>query len=277
MTQAMTFKTALGATAARHIEDPQWVAEQKLDGVRCMVQIKNGSVRLLNRKGALLGASSSKIREAIEREFDALSLFGHWLFDGELMPDGTLWLFDLIEAPGSVTSSQEFRHRRTALETFAGLVGWDEGDGLVRIVPQAEGTKAKQALMDAVSAGGGEGIMLKNLAAMYTSYRTETAGVKVKFVKDVDCVVMDNGTYGKDNRMLGLFCDGNLVVVGHCSSIGKQHADVGDVVEVRCLYVTNRDKLYQPRQMRVRYDKAPEECTFDQIESLRTSRVVVTP
>src|SRR3977135_490464 len=46
--------------------DPAWLFERKLDGIRCGVVRRAGSVRLLSRSGELLNGGYPQLGEAVE-------------------------------------------------------------------------------------------------------------------------------------------------------------------------------------------------------------------
>jgi hypothetical protein len=50
---------------------------------------------------------------------------------------------------------------------------------------------------------------------------------------------------------------------------------VGDVVTVILLYSTDDNRLYQPTMPKIRLDKAPEECGWDQLDLCRTNKNTV--
>jgi hypothetical protein len=101
--------------------------------------------------------------------------------------------------------------------------------------------------------------------------------LKVKHLKTMDVVITGRDLGGRKNAELSLMRDGELVVIGNCSMIGKPDLAVGDCAEVRFLYLNPGDKatLYQPRLVRARPDKTPAECEWRQTEGCQTSRAVL--
>lgn len=263
LNQASLYRDGTPVEVERMLADDTFVAEPKLDGVRCMVAIIDGKAILRNRQGLPLMAGSQAVHATLTRAFNDLGLLGDWLFDGELVGD-TLHLFDLVRGgQGAVTQFQPYIERSLALRLLTQVIDLPAN---VRIVDQAIGTDAKRALLEQTKADGGEGIMLKALGAPYVSGRSDRCGVKVKLTKDVDLIVMSLAFNGKENAVLGAVAPhGQVVEVGRCSTIGKSKVQPGDVVEVRFLYVGANGRLVQPRMMRVRRDKQANECLLEQL------------
>jgi bifunctional non-homologous end joining protein LigD len=253
--------------------DDGWVLEQKLDGVRTMVHVLDGVVHFRGPMDeAITFAAAAQWFEALR---PALERLPHGaVLDAELLIEtGELWAFDLPYLPGWIKPTDELAQRRNILEHLIPLMD----SPLVRLVPQAVGTDEKVALLKAVEAAGAEGVVLKRLAAGYQVGQRTRNVLKHKFVKTMDVVITGRDNGGK-NAELSLVRDGELVVIGACSMIGKPDLQVGDVAEVAYLYLAdpNDPRLYQPRLMRERPDKRPSECEWRQTEGNFTSREVVT-
>lgn len=261
--------------------DDRWVAEQKLDGVRCLVKVANGQHRLHASTGYEMTRYSALWWTTLDASFQPLvestiDTGIEWALDGELMEDGTLWLFD-APVTSQTGPSDPFSKRREALVAIGELLGWTESSQ-VRIVPQAVGCDAKKELWETVLGTNKEGICLKRLAGPYKTVpggRTRDV-LKVKRTYTVDCVVTATRVGNKDSGEIAVYRDGRLIPIGKCT-MTESDASVGDVVEVRFLYVNDLDKprLFQPILMRQRTDKLPEDCTFDQLVYATVSRSVL--
>lgn len=276
--KAMTYTEAAPDRADALIDDDRWALEPKYDGVRVVVEVDTDGVRLLNRGDKPLSAASTNShRPALEAAFTDV-FRGEWTFDGELLDDGVMIVFDLPRAVAPdgtviVSTATPFRDRRDVLERVITTAGWDTPDSVVRVATHVRGAD-KRVLHDTILETGGEGVMLKDLDAPYESKRTKTAGFKVKFTSTVDVIVMARDVDGKENAALGLVDDGKVYEVGRCSMIGKPATKIGDVVEVRYLYVGAGGRLVQPRLVRVRGDKAPAECGIDQLAGTEVKKWV---
>lgn len=89
--------------------------------------------------------------------------------------------------------------------------------------------------------------------------------LKVKFYREVDCVVTARNT-GACNAYLAVYDDrGHLTQIGSASMIGKPDAKVGDVVEVKYLSWRAGGALVQPSVLRIRPDKQAEDCSVSQL------------
>lgn len=275
--KAMTYHEVPDASLELYLRSPVWVGEVKLDGVRTLATVSNGNAQLLNRNGKpLAGGPSAGVRATVECELGKALTEGEWVLDGELMDDGRLWLFDLLKADELVNPTMPLETRRKALVTVAGMLGWTEEGSRIRLVGQAKTEAEKRELLETIKEAGGEGIMLKREGSPYVMGKRTEYGLKVKLTKTVDVFVISRNTDGKENATLGVRdgVDGPPVVVGKCSMIGKPNAQPGDVIEVKYLYVGANGRLYQPRMMRIRKDKAADECLISQLDGMGVNKAV---
>lgn len=270
---------------ANFINDNGWVMEQKLDGHRVLL-VSGGDHKstALTRNGSLY---SRKLPQEInDYRFPKVAAVlggndgatGEWVLDGELVAEcvnghtvsSTYWVFDVLQAPGLEVGSPLWM-RRAYLEAF-----FRSYDGPFKLAPQAKTPKEKADLADIALKNNFEGLVLKDARSPYRPGGRTSEWLKVKFVKTADCIVMDVRDDGKDSVKLGMidnsdpakFPNGLLVEVGRSSLIGKEKNGViamGDVIEVRYLYVGAGGRLYQPTILRKRDDKAMHECTTDQM------------
>lgn len=258
------------------VGDDRWVMEQKLDGTRALAVITGAGIRWYGAGGARLAHTAatqhlgkfevvlgSIIPDLPETAGDELVL------DGEIMTGtGEYHIFDIpylrYRGEEVVAPSMPYSVRRAALEAPE-MDNW-LADGPIYIVRSARTRAAKAALVEAVRAAGGEGLMAKHVDGTYRpGVRTDMA-CKLKFTKTADVVVTEvnrpDARHG--SAKLGVYLSpGVLRSVGGCSLIGKPEVAVGDVIEVAYLYWTGTN-VYQPRMLRVRTDKSPAECGLDQ-------------
>lgn len=279
--RAMNFTEVAGSEVERLLRHRDWVAEQKLDGTRALVRLTETSTDFFQRSGAPLKHTAATqhfdaLRDALgavwpQRATLAPQVTEIWL-DGEiLIRDGTYHVFDLPSARTdtgfAISAETPFWQRRWRLENlFGGFV-----HAPVHLVRQAISIDNKVALYERARAQGAEGLVLKHLENRYAAGERVKDICKVKFVKTADVVVMDSSRGRNEaGREVGSFTfgiydpDDGLRVFGCCSAIGKPDAQVGDVIEVAYLYREPGGVLVQPRMLRVREDKAPEDCREDQ-------------
>lgn len=246
----------------RLMTSEEWVGEQKLDGARILARVTpEGRHEFLSGNGTpSRHTTSTQWFDQLSRALPAAD--APYMFDGELLWTGHLWVFDIVEAGDMAVRSMELADRRRLLEaTFEAA---DIG-GCVHLLPQARSDAEKLRLLRWVHEKGCEGLVLKRQDGTYDEGVRPEHSLKVKFRKSVDCVVTARDVNGKLNARLAVFDRGELRSIGGCSMIGKPDAKVGDVVEVGYLYATEELTLYTPSLTRIREDKRAEDCTIDQL------------
>lgn len=220
----------------KYIHDDRWWFEPKLDGVRMIVRPDGpfGNNRFYSRKGDELVAPFN---------FPAVP----FPIDGEYV-DGVLYVFDaIIEA--------DYTERRKQLEEWF----TETNQSNLKLIPLAKTTKRKELMYDTLRGINAEGIVIKDSRAPYKIGRTKS-WLKFKFYTTVDVIVTELNRKGKDEAISIGWADGTEA--GGCKVIESKIVDlnVGDVVEIRCLDVSDSGKLIQPVFVRKRTDKLPEEC-----------------
>ena len=137
--------------------------------------------------------------------------------------------------------------------------------------------KGKQEYYESLIAGGGEGIILKDLNAPYSS----KAWVKVKRYHTLD-VVVTGYTEGKGKYTgqvgaveVSVFRDGELVKVGQVSGMTdekrleftqKKDEFLGQVMEIKAQEFQKK-ALRHPRYQRMRPDSNDVDCTWEKMRS----------
>lgn len=263
-----------------YLTNDRYYAEQKIDGVRKLVTVTDNQVFVVGREGQPTDLPT----------VEPFRLTGTWAFDGELLHDGTFWVFDLVASPVvqvdgkpmQVGVTTKLADRRSVLDDLTPVL---ESRG-VRVLPCARTTVEKLTLAKRVLETHGEGVMLKDVKAGYASGKRSLGALKCKYVKDVDAFITrfgvglrsDGSGKPKQNCELAVYNDaGKEQVIGECIIHPKERnqVDVRSVVTVNYLYAVNTDtpRLVQPTRIRPRFDKKPEECTLDQIQF--TNREVV--
>jgi ATP-dependent DNA ligase len=247
-------------TATPYLSNDNWGMQQKIDGRRMLLSCGE-TVETFNRKGDHLDCPDSIIEY-----FSAFTT--HWLFDGELLND-TYYIFDVLEIPTGDIRSWPLSRRYEMLSMLK-----DKFDGPVEVLPLY--LENKEEIMQDLLTVTAEGVVFKRLDAEYVGKKTNSQ-LKYKFVKQVDCVILDRGVENKDNFLLGMYDGEKFIDVGKCSSLtgdGPQ-LDVGSVVQVDILYVTKGNRLYQPVKPMAGTDKDPTECLIDQLEEYKTTKEVL--
>jgi bifunctional non-homologous end joining protein LigD len=253
---------------AAYLADDEMVAQQKIDGQRVLAHVTADEIIVTNRDGQ----RTTKIAPAM---FEGLAYLPHGtVVDGEVLDDG-YWLFDVLQL-----ADDDVRERGYA-DRFAILDGELEPalSGDVRIVPMAQGAKAKRKLHERLRAGGAEGLVFKHRDAPYTAGRGQTQR-KLKFTKTADVVVLENA----GNAYLMAVYDGKQLfeigkVFSGTTNATRKQLDAAlakkltPIIEVRYLYATKDHQLTQPVFVRIRDDKPAKQCLREQLAT--TCRTVI--
>ena len=248
--------------------DFDWLMQEKVDGVRFMVEKKGGVVRGFNRLGAVVSVPKPLSDELSGAT--ALSLDKDFLLDGELVGD-VLHVFDVLAIGGSSIEDKPFVERSMHLGLIGGI-SWKN----LRVVPVIVGDN-KSKVFKQVSGSGGEGVVFKRATAPYRVGRPASGGdyLKFKFTADCTCLVAEVNdkrsvrlSLFEKPKFLGLKKGGKLVDAGNVT-IPPNHEipEVGATVDVRYLYAFKESgKLFQPVYLGVRTDIKPKDCTVEQLK-----------
>lgn len=291
--------------------------ELKLDGFRCIAFVDGDESFLQSRNG-----------RSLSRYFPELAMpAGRYVLDGEIVVRGTDGKED-FDALSQRIHPATSRVQRLAAETPAVYVAFDllaQGDEPLLDRPFSE---RRQALEDLLAERGfvearvelmkstteisvakrwlleAEGAIAKEVAARYLPGQRRGM-VKVKRTRTIDAVLQgwrpgkEQGTVGA--LILGLYEDGELRTVGHCSGLtAKKKRDLvsrlapyetGErgsaepsrwtagrdlewvelrpelVVEVSFDHVSSGRIRHGAKLLRWREDKDPKDCGFDQLSS----------
>lgn len=245
------------------LKDDDFIAQQKFDGSRLVLILSDGDFIAANRAGQVT-KRAAEVERALDGEDDAV-------FDGELVQsdDGpTYYLFDLLNDAGDDLRDTPYEERYARLQA-RGL----QSD-VVQVVKSATGEAEKRALLETLEGNLAEGIVFKKLSAPYAAGRPSSGGdqLKHKLIKSADVVVTENA--GNAYRM-AVYDGATLTSVGKvfAGTTNDSRADLDralndgetPVCEVRYLYATKDDQLYQPVFVRVRSDKDEADCKMDQL------------
>lgn len=251
------------------IDDDSIVAQQKLDGVRVLVHVGE-TMLATNRAG-----QATHVTETILAGLEHLP--HGTIVDGEVVGD-RYWLFDVLAVGGEDVSKLGYVERWDRLDgdVEPGLVG------PIAVLPYAATKKDKRAMLERLRAQKAEGIVFKKKSAPYSAGRPASGGsqLKHKFTKTADVVIVENA--GNAYRMI-VFDRGERFDVGKVfagtTNASRKELDGAlargetPVAEVKYLYATEDDQLYQPVFVKTRDDKEPEECLRAQLT--RTNKKVL--
>jgi bifunctional non-homologous end joining protein LigD len=248
------------------LNDPAIIAQQKLDGVRILTH-RQDEVIATNRTGHITELHL-EISQGL-RSFPKGSVL-----DGEVVSAvaGPLyWLFDILQHGQEDLRGLGYAARHRRLLTAASALPIER----FGVVPMAESAAEKRALLDKLRQDRAEGIVFKKKEAPYQPGRPSSGGDqrKYKFIKGADVFITTNA--GNAYQM-AVYADGVLREVGKVfagtTNESRRQLDAqlaaGErpVAEVRYLYATDDDLLFQPTFVQIRDDKEPEECLFSQLK-----------
>jgi len=235
--------------------------EEKYDGDRVALQVLgDGTMRAYGRRGRL------RLPHLFRQSFDwhGLSV----TLDGELLSDRYV-VFDLLDVRADSLRMLTLAARKNLLAKVPVLPSAFE------IAPFAATVQEKVDLLKSSIESDKEGVVMKDVTSLYKVGRNGT-WQKFKFHKTLEAVVVELGGNNKPEsaRLALIRFDNSRMDIGGVKipmihQVG-QHIQVGDVVEIRYLYVSSDLKLYQPVFLRRRLDKVAADCRPDQIVDIVT-------
>jgi len=254
--------------------DPEIVAQQKFDGVRILTLVQEDGVVATNRSGEM-SEFGAAVLQAVSHAPPGTILDGE-LVSGSQGP--VYWLFDILQYAGEDLKALGY------VERFAHLAAaCAELPDPIEMVDAAFEEADKRALYNQLRELRAEGIVFKRVDAPYTHGRPGSGGtqLKYKFVKTCDVFITENA--GNAYQMAVFDAAGMPREIGKvfAGTTNDTRSEIDDalvagarpVAEVRYLYATRDDILFQPVFVRLRDDKAPSDCVLDQLE--RTNRDAV--
>jgi bifunctional non-homologous end joining protein LigD len=248
------------------LNDSSIVAQQKLDGVRILAHLQE-EVIATNRSGQI-----TEIH--IELSKALLSFPRGSVLDGEVVAyeEGPMyWLFDILQHGQEDLRGLGYAVRHRHLLAAANALPKNR----FGVVPMAEDAAQKRALLEKLKQEHAEGIVFKKRDATYQPGRPASGGDqrKYKFIKSADVIITANA--GNAYQM-ALYDGTTLKEVGKVfagtTNESRKQLDTllgqGEtpVAEVRYLYATDDNLLYQPTFVQIRDDKEAQECLFSQLK-----------
>ena len=291
---------ALGCKDESHANllmfDPKYVAQEKLDGMRAIIHITKDGLRIFSRNAgvenpekplektqSLPSIAKLTFPELIGTVLDA-EILGDGKTSAELAGDihrkesvesstSTLNVFDILALCGKDLRNETLSVRLGELDRITPQLE----SNLIRVPPYAYTTKEKKALKESIEAKNGEGLMFKNLDAVYVSGgRPSKNWYKMKKSASFDCVVIGftegNGKYanGIGAVIFGQFVGGVLTEIGQTSgmsdSIRKDMSDnrtdwIGKAIVIEGMERLKSGAIRHPRY-KGRSDKSASDCIY---------------
>ena len=219
--------------------------QEKFDGRRALIRLLDGEVAGINRSGLVVA-----LPEAIAQAVAGAGVTS-LLLDGELLGDGFV-AFDLLELDGTNLRERTYELRLALLTSLSGLFGAD-----IRLVETAITAKDKRKLCNSLLADGREGLVFKDINALYVAGRPASGGSQRKYK-----------FYATASVGLCLYSNNKLVAAGNVTippNAAVPHS--GAVVEIRYLYAfPESGVVYQPVFLQERDDILPEVCVVGQLK-----------
>lgn len=241
------------------IEDNNWVAQEKYDGKRILIQKQGAAIHGINRKGLLVGLPSTLVH--------AVAVFaGDFVIDGECVGE-QFHAFDFLQRDENDWRKHSYDHRLAELMNL--LASGQQRS--IHFANTAWTAAQKEQLLTMLKEQRKEGIVFKRADALYTPGRPNSGGdqLKHKFYATVSAMV--GSINNKRSIELKLFADSGLVTAGNVTIPPNQPIPkVGQVVEVRYLYAFRESGcLFQPVYLGARTDILQTECLTRQLKFKR--------
>ena len=245
--------------------DPNILAQQKFDGMRMIIHVRENDVIATNREG-----QETSLPKAIGQAASVAPV--GTILDGELLSaPHTYWVFDLLAWADEDLQNQPYVERHGKLTKQKKLFA----NKKIALVPSAKTETEKRKLYQDLQKQKAEGIVFKCCDAPYTSGRPASAGpqLKHKFVKAAEVIITEN--VGNAYQMVLIDDAGKTQEVGKMYSgttnevrkkLDKMLSKKETVIaEVRYLYATKDSILFQPVFVRLRTDKSSGDCVLSQL------------
>jgi len=240
-----------------YLRRPDWFMQEKMDGVRQIVECRAGVVTAGNRNG-LTVAVSAAIVEAV------LALGHDCVLDGEATGD-VYWPFDLLSFDGRDIAERSATYR---LHLLTATLNAKQSKALGR-VRTAFTEDEKRALLQTIKTEHGEGIVFKNANARYAPGRPASGGdaLKHKFTASATCCVVSHNR-GKRSVLVAVHKHTDdasalrpVIEIGNVAI--PPNSDVppqGSLIEIEYLYAFPGGALFQPVYRGLRADKDCPDC-----------------
>lgn len=242
------------------VNDPAYWMQEKYDGRRVMVKVKDGKATGSNRKG---------LEVSLPVEFaDFVKGMGKDLvLDGEHLGD-RLVAFDLLELEGADLRELAYSLRLHRLEGLVLKTHTCSGSMAVVTASLATSTADKKSMLARLKGAGREGVVFKRHDAHYKAGRPASGGSQLKHKFYATCsAIVSQGRDGKRSVALELLDGARRVPVGNVTILPNfDMPKVDDVVEVRYLYAYEGGSLYQPIYLGKRDDVGVEACVMGQLK-----------
>jgi len=283
------------------MNDDNFIAQEKLDGMRAIVHITPSGLRIFSRSAgvadptrplektsALPHLAGLKFPEMVgtildceilARGMDSAQLSGN-IHKKDVADNGTvkLFVFDILSIKGTDLTNRTLLQRLSWLETVRKEISSPH----ITFLPWASQTKDKHDLYQRIIKAGGEGVVLKNLYATYIQgARPSDNWYKAKKSATFDCVILGfTQGKGKYNTRIGALIFGQYVdtpegwkmqELGQASGMTDAQRNefsahpgryIGKVVTIKGMERLKSGAIRHPQFVEIRSDKNPDQCRY---------------
>lgn len=242
--------------AEKYILNDNWLMQEKLDGVRFLLEKKEHKVTSYNRRGLYTNIPTTI--------WNSVSEVKNFLIDGELIGE-KMHAFDILEYNDKDLRNEKLSNRIEILNRLIDEIGWKENIDCTSVFYSTDEKKNAYAKF---FEDNKEGVVFKKKDAKYYVGRPASGGdyIKCKFYSTCSAIVTNINN--KRSVSLGLYKGNKLVNAGNVTiSSNFEIPEIGNVVEVKYLYARKRSgSLYQPIYLGVREDIVEDECVQNQLK-----------
>ncbi|MFA5790599.1 MAG: WGR domain-containing protein [Caldisericia bacterium] len=227
------------------IKNNDWAAQQKLNGKRIAVIVKDhGKVSGVNRRGL-----ECSIPSEIAKALNNCGSVEPFVLDGEMVSD-VYYMFDVLKISEDDKTNLSLLKRHEILSSFCSLIKQPKMPSCLNLVPLVIGEKNKRTIVEELRKGNKEGVVFKKLDGLYVPGKIENIkkalAIKVKFYAELSAIVEK---WNEKNSISLFAIDGTKKVhIGNVTVPEKYKSQivVGGIVSVKYLYATDASILYQP-------------------------------
>lgn len=240
------------------VNNINWCAQEKYDGVRRLLIKKGNSVTGTNRKGLNIPLEVTIIHSVLQSNPTE-----DFVLDGEAIGDKVV-IFDIVDPTLTLKERLDKLNKSFVFD-----------NNYLILAPTAYGSSEKAELYNKLRIDNAEGIVFKDLNSLYKPGRPNSGGdqLKLKFVDSATCIV---GNINTNKRSVELFCKNGqvLVSVGNVTIYPNQIIpSIGQIVEVRYLYYFPGGSLFQPVLLGTRDDMDENDCQLGKLKIKRDESV----
>jgi bifunctional non-homologous end joining protein LigD len=275
-----------------NVYNGEYIFEPKIDGYRALCY-KNSDLKFLSRNGNNLTLDFPELQLPKLIKAESAVLDGEIvIYNQKGMPDFGLIqnrknrslkafyvVFDILMLDGEDVTALPLEKRKLILEK---VVSDKENFQIIFFTEDGE------LLLNEIKKKNVEGMIAKKKDSVYEQGRS-SSWIKMKLSKTADCVIIGYSSLKKDisSLLLGLYRDGKFIYVGKVGT-GFNERNLPEirerlegivtekdrhiiwvkpevVCEIKFLEMTKDGRFRAPVYLRLRSDKKPEECDFEQI------------